>query len=57
MVGPGGYILAKTWSKGGLAVADIDIDAEVDRARRVLRHLEERRTDAYRSLLTEKSRS
>ncbi|MFF0493148.1 carbon-nitrogen hydrolase family protein [Nocardia sp. NPDC003482] len=51
VVGPGGDILAKTWSKGGLAVADIDIDAEVTRARRVLRHLEERRVDAYHNLL------
>lgn len=55
IVGPGGDILAKTWSKGGLAVTDIDIDAEVDRARRVLRHLEERRVDAYHNLTTDKS--
>ena len=54
VVGPGGDILAKTWSKGGLAVADIDIDREVDRARRVLRHLEERRVDTYHNLLDEK---
>ncbi|GAA5061463.1 carbon-nitrogen hydrolase family protein [Nocardia callitridis] len=51
VVGPGGDILAKTWSKGGLAVVDIDIDAEVDRARRVLRHLDERRVDSYHNLL------
>ncbi|MGQ4618415.1 nitrilase-related carbon-nitrogen hydrolase [Nocardia sp. R7R-8] len=56
IVGPGGDILAKTWSKGGLAVADIDIDAEVDRARRTLRHLEERRADTYHNLLTDKNR-
>jgi nitrilase len=48
VVGPGGDVLSKTWAKGGLAVCDIDIDAEVDRARRVLRHLEEMRTDSYR---------
>ncbi|MGW4368183.1 carbon-nitrogen hydrolase family protein [Nocardia takedensis] len=54
VVGPGGDILAKTWSKGGLAVADIDVDAEVDRARRVLRHLDERRTDTYHNLLRDK---
>nr|WP_206030996.1 carbon-nitrogen hydrolase family protein [Rhodococcus sp. B10] len=47
IVGPGGDVLAKTWSKGGLAVCDIDVDAEVDRARRVLHHLKERRVDAY----------
>lgn len=55
VVGPGGDILAKTWSKGGLAVADVDIDAEVDRARRVLRHLDERRTDTYHNLLRDKA--
>ncbi|MGV9834714.1 carbon-nitrogen hydrolase family protein [Nocardia niigatensis] len=54
VVGPGGDILSRTWSKGGLAVADIDIDAEVERARRVLRHLDERRVDTYYNLLTDK---
>ncbi|MDN2498691.1 carbon-nitrogen hydrolase family protein [Nocardia nova] len=54
VVGPGGDILAKTWSKGGLAVADIDVDAEVERARRVLRHLAERRVDAYHNLMAGK---
>ncbi|GGF92759.1 apolipoprotein N-acyltransferase [Rhodococcoides trifolii] len=48
VVGPGGEVLSKTWAKGGLAVCDIDIGAEVDRARRVLRHLDEMRMDAYR---------
>jgi nitrilase len=57
IVGPGGDVLAKTWSKGGLAVVDIDIDAEVERARRVLRHLDERRVDAYHNLLRDKSGS
>lgn len=52
IVGPGGDILARTWSKGGLAVADIDIDAEVERARRVLHHLGERRIGAYHNLTT-----
>ncbi|WP_110471160.1 carbon-nitrogen hydrolase family protein [Williamsia limnetica] len=47
VVGPGGEVLAKTWAKGGMAVCDIDIDAEIDRARRVLHHLEERRVDTY----------
>ncbi|WP_024802715.1 carbon-nitrogen hydrolase family protein [Nocardia sp. BMG51109] len=54
IVGPGGEILAKTWSKGGLAVADIDVDAELARARRVLRHLEERRVDTYGNLMADK---
>jgi predicted amidohydrolase len=49
VVGPGGDILARTWGKAGLAVASIDVDAEVERARRVLRHLEELRFDAYRA--------
>ncbi|MBB5916068.1 nitrilase [Nocardia transvalensis] len=56
IVGPGGDILAKTWSKGGLAVTDIDVDAEVERARRVLRHLAERRVDAYHNLMSDKGR-
>ncbi|MVU78419.1 carbon-nitrogen hydrolase family protein [Nocardia sp. ET3-3] len=54
IVGPGGDILAKTWTKGGLAVADIDIAAEIERARRVLHHLAERRTDTYPNLLHDK---
>jgi predicted amidohydrolase len=49
VVGPGGDILARTWGKAGLAVASIDVDAEVDRARRILRHLDELRSDAYRT--------
>lgn len=47
IVGPGGDILARTAAKGGLAVADIDVPAEIARARRVLHHLAERRLDAY----------
>lgn len=48
VVDPGGDVLARTWSKGALARADVDVDAEVDRARRVLSQLEERRPAAYR---------
>lgn len=47
IVGPGGDILARTRSKGGLAVARIDVAAEVDRARRRLHHLAERVPQAY----------
>lgn len=47
IVGPGGDVLAKTWSKGALAVATLDVEREVARARRVLHHLEERVVDAY----------
>ncbi len=49
VVGPGGDVLATTRSKGGLATATVDVDAEVDRARRVLSHLGELRPDTYRS--------
>lgn len=47
VVGPGGEILATTRSKGGLAKIEIDVEAEIARARRVLNHLDERRLDAY----------
>lgn len=56
IVGPGGDVLARTWSKGGLAVVNIDVDAEIERARRVLHHLAERRVDTYHGLLREKDR-
>ncbi|HEY3607190.1 MAG TPA: carbon-nitrogen hydrolase family protein [Pseudonocardiaceae bacterium] len=48
VVGPGGDILARTWSKAGIAVAELDPDAEIALARRVLRHLDERKPEAYR---------
>jgi predicted amidohydrolase len=47
VVGPGGDILARTWSKAGLAVAVLDVQAEITLARRVLNHLGERRPDIY----------
>jgi predicted amidohydrolase len=50
VVGPGGNILARTWAKAGLAVAELDVAAEVAQARRVLRHLDELRPDSYRVL-------
>jgi predicted amidohydrolase len=49
VVGPGGDILARTWSKAGVAVAELDVRAEIGLARRVLSHLGERRPDAYRA--------
>ena len=49
VVGPGGDVLARTWAKAGLAVADVDPAVEVGRARLVLSHLVERRPEAYRS--------
>ena len=48
IVGPGGDVLARTWAKAGLAVAELDVDVEIDRARLVLHHLAERRPDLYR---------
>jgi predicted amidohydrolase len=48
VVGPGGDILARTWSKAGLAIAELEVAGEISRARRVLRHLDERRPAAYR---------
>ena len=48
VVGPGGDVLARTWAKAGLALADVDVAAEVARARTVLSHLRERRPEAYR---------
>ncbi|NIZ89682.1 carbon-nitrogen hydrolase family protein [Kineococcus rubinsiae] len=48
VVGPGGDVLARTGSKGGLAEVSLDVEHEVARARRTLHHLAERRPDAYR---------
>ena len=47
VVGPGGDVLANTGSKGGLAKVTVDVRAEITRARKVLNHLAERRTDVY----------
>jgi predicted amidohydrolase len=47
VVGPGGDILARTWSKAGIATAELDVGAELARARRTLAHLSERRPAAY----------
>ncbi|MDO9381087.1 MAG: carbon-nitrogen hydrolase family protein [Nocardioidaceae bacterium] len=50
VVGPGGDVLAKTWAKGAMAVAEVDVPREVARSRRVLHHLRERRPAAYPGL-------
>lgn len=50
VVGPGGDILARTSAKGGLAVAEMDVAAEVTRSRRVLHHLKELIPTAYAPL-------
>jgi len=48
VVGPGGEILARTWSKAGIAVAELDVEQELANARRVLHHLGERKPEVYR---------
>ena len=48
VVGPGGEILARTWSKAGIATAELNVAAEIAKARRVLHHLDERQPRAYR---------
>lgn len=47
VVGPGGQVLATTGTKPGIAVATVDVGAELERARRRFHHLAERRTEAY----------
>jgi predicted amidohydrolase len=49
VVGPDGAILARTWSKAGIAVAEVDVPGLVGSARRVHAHLRERRPEAYRT--------
>ena len=48
VVGPGGDVLARTWAKAGLALADVDVAGEVRRSRLVLSHLRELQPGAYR---------
>jgi predicted amidohydrolase len=48
VVGPGGDIRARTWSKAGLVTAELDVQAEIATARKVLDHLSERRPELYR---------
>jgi len=47
VVGPGGDILARTSTKAGLAIADVDPEADAAQARRVLHHLDDRQPAAY----------
>ena len=49
VVGPGGDILARTSTKAGLAVAEVDPECDLAGARRVLHHLADRRPSAYGS--------
>ncbi|WP_123505551.1 carbon-nitrogen hydrolase family protein [Frondihabitans sp. PhB188] len=47
VVDPAGEIIAKTWAKGGLAVATADVATDVARARRTMFHLRDRAPKAY----------
>ncbi|WP_307802601.1 carbon-nitrogen hydrolase family protein [Cellulomonas dongxiuzhuiae] len=47
VVDPAGEIVAKTWAKGGLAVATADVHGDVARARRSMHHLRDRAVGAY----------
>ncbi len=49
VVGPGGDILATTGDGPGMAVAEVDVEAAVDEARRSMFHLRDRRPDLYLS--------
>lgn len=48
IVDPAGEIVAKTWAKGGLAIATADVSASIARARRSLNHINQRAEHAYR---------
>ncbi|MEV8134666.1 carbon-nitrogen hydrolase family protein [Microbacterium aurantiacum] len=48
IVNPAGEIVAKTWAKGGLAIATADVSASIARARRSLNHINQRAEHAYR---------
>jgi len=54
IVGPGGDILSTTRAKGGLARVEIDVEAEIARARRVLDHLNELRPQTYQAKSTQR---
>lgn len=47
IVGPGGDVRADTGVQAGLAVAALDLAAELDTARRAMFHLRDRRPDSY----------
>jgi predicted amidohydrolase len=49
IVDPGGDVLASTGTAAGLAVAELDVAAALDEARRAMAHLRDRRPQAYAS--------
>jgi predicted amidohydrolase len=50
VVDPGGDVLATTGTAAGMAVADVDVAAAIEAARRSMGHLRDRRPDTYRPL-------
>ncbi|PRY09756.1 carbon-nitrogen hydrolase family protein [Kineococcus rhizosphaerae] len=57
VVGPGGEVLAATGVEAGLAVADVDVAAELAAARRSMFNLRDRRPDTYGTLVREHARA
>ncbi|WP_432560822.1 carbon-nitrogen hydrolase family protein [Kineococcus sp. SYSU DK003] len=53
VVGPGGEVLADTGVDAGIAVADVDVAAELAAARRAMFNLRDRRPDTYGALVEE----
>ncbi|MBO0820638.1 MAG: carbon-nitrogen hydrolase family protein [Nocardiopsaceae bacterium] len=49
VVGPGGEVLATTGAAPGMAVAELDVAAELAAARRAMGHLRNRRPETYHS--------
>jgi predicted amidohydrolase len=47
VIDPGGDVLATTGTAAGLAVAELDVPAALEEARRSMGHLRDRRPDAY----------
>jgi predicted amidohydrolase len=47
VIDPGGDVLASTGVSAGMAVAEVDVAAALDGARRAMAHLRDRRPDAY----------
>lgn len=50
VVGPGGDVLATTGTEAGLAVAEIDVRAALETARRAMFHLGDRRPETYAAI-------
>ncbi|MGH3699176.1 MAG: carbon-nitrogen hydrolase family protein [Pseudonocardiaceae bacterium] len=50
IVDPGGEVLADTGVQAGLAIAELDVQAALDTARRSMAHLRDRRPSAYTGL-------